>query len=544
MKRFVSLVLALTLALSLVAVAGISVSAETFDKTLITFDNDAERTVVTHTSDYKHSIAEKEGFGTGKSVTLNMPSAKGNSLQIRLTPGWKAYQPTAIKFLIMNTESMGAVTLKVGFGSTAAASSSYTQGLTVNVAEKDVATWVEVSLDGLDISEFNYVAVGKPNVNANIFIDDITLVCPTAELANSAYDWNTLIDWENGVSAADKSANPVTISSSTEVSPDTVSASAASLFAKTSGWNDQNKTNYVTIEVDSAKMATADDLRIHAKAAANSVDYFGVVIDGETYWRKNVLSKTWQPIYVLEESFTAESNSTTKLMHPSDITKITAIKLSFTQNTQYGTNIYADDVEYAQFKTGSSSDVTEPTITMLEGASMRIDSKTHGIRFSATVDKTALDAFSAAGANIVEIGTLIAKKETSEDKIVIENAVESTLGNIADNPEVVVAKYANADLQAIESANVYTIIGSLVELKEKNVMQGYVAKAYIKYKINETTEGVVYSNLSQARSIGEVAMAIKDADSTDGYYSSLCDDHKAVVDKWVTLYNQATTSES
>ena len=529
MKRLISLVLALTLALSLVAVAGISVSAETFDKTLITFDNDAERTVVTHTYDYNHSIKEKEGFGTGKSVTLNMPSSKGNSLQIRLTPGWKAYQPTAFKFLIMNTESMGAVTLKVGFGSTAAAAVNYSQGLTVNVAEKDVATWVEVSLDGLDISEFNYVAVGKPNVNANIFIDDITLVCPTAELANGAYDWNTMIDWEDGVSAAVKSANPVTISSSSEVSPDTVSASAASLFAKTSGWNDQNKQNYVTIEVDSAKMATADDLRIHAKAEANSVDFFGVVIDGETYWRKNVLSKTWQPIYVLEESFTAESNSTTKLMHPSDIAKITAIKLSFTQNTQYGTNIYADDVEYAQFKTDSSSTVTEPTITMDAGASMRIDNKTHGIRFSATVEKDVLDAYTASGATVTEVGTLIAKKETSEDKIKIENAVESTEGNIAENPEVVVAKYANADMQAVEGANVYTIVGSLVELKPKNAEQGYIAKAYIKFKVGTETK-VVYSNLSDARSIKEVATSAK-AD-TD-YYSSLCATHKAAIDKWV-----------
>ncbi|MEE1019022.1 MAG: hypothetical protein UH824_06035, partial [Acutalibacteraceae bacterium] len=158
-----------------------------------------------------------------------------------------------------------------------------------------------------------------------------------------------------------------------------------------------------------------------------------------------------------------------------------------------------------------------------------IDNKTHGIRFSATVEKDVLDAYTASGATVTEVGTLIAKKETSEDKIKIENAVESTEGNIAENPEVVVAKYANADMQAVEGANVYTIVGSLVELKPKNAEQGYVAKAYIKFKVGTETK-VVYSNLSDARSIKEVATAVK-ADTT--YYSSLCANHKAAVDKWL-----------
>ncbi|MGN0115714.1 MAG: hypothetical protein ACI396_10340 [Acutalibacteraceae bacterium] len=40
------------------------------------------------------------------------------------------------------------------------------------------------------------------------------------------------------------------------------------------------------------------------------------------------------------------------------------------------------------------------------------------------------------------------------------------------------------------------------------------------------------STLSDARSIAEVAHNIVSADSTDGYYSSLCQKHKDVVDKW------------
>lgn len=532
MKKFISLVLALTLALSLVAVAGISVSAETFDKTLITFDNAAERTVVTHTNDFKHYIVEKEGFGTGKSVTINMPNTKGNSLQIRLTPGWKAYKPTAIKFLIMNTESMGAVTLKVGFGSTADASSSYTQGLTVIVAEKDVATWVEVSLDGLDISGFNYMSVGKPNVNANIYIDDITLVCPTAELANGAYDWNTMIDWEDGVSAAVASAKPVTITSSTEFSSNTISASAKSLTAKTSGWNDQRESNYITINLDADKMASADDLRIHAKAEKDNVDIFGVVIEGETYWRTNVLTKTWQPLYVLEEVFTAQSdNSTTKLMYPSDIAKITAIKLSFTQNSKddYGTTIYADDIEYAQFKTDSSSTVTEPTITMDKGAAMRIDSKTDGIRFSATVEKDVLDAYTAAGATVTEVGMLVAKSGITENDMVVTNAKESPVANAQIDSNVIAAKYGDVTMKTNESANAYEIVGSLVEIKTANATQQYVARAYITFTVGKDTK-TVYSGISESRSIKDVATAVK-ADTA--YYDSLCANHKATVDKWL-----------
>lgn len=195
-----------------------------------------------------------------------------------------------------------------------------------------------------------------------------------------------------------------------------------------------------------------------------------------------------------------------------------------------GSVYYFDDFQFIYHKGDApSGKVTEPTITMDAGASMRIDNKTHGIRFSATVDKTKLDAYTASGATVTEVGTLIAKKETSEDKIKIENAVASTEGNIAENPEVVVAKYANADMQAVEGANVYTIVGSLVELKPKNAEQGYVAKAYIKFKVGTETK-VVYSNLSDARSIKDVATAVK-ADTT--YYSSLCANHKAAVDKWL-----------
>ena len=235
--------------------------------------------------------------------------------------------------------------------------------------------------------------------------------------------------------------------------------------------------------------------------------------------------------YVANNRFTFSGGASKKNVIDADfLASMQGIYVGISDSYNVGSVYYFDDFQFIYNKGDApSGGVTEPTITMDAGASMRIDNKTHGIRFSATVEKDVLDAYTAAGATVTEVGTLIAKQETSEDKITIENAVESTEGNIAENPEVVVAKYANADMQAVEGANVYTIVGSLVELKPKNAEQGYVAKAYIKFKVGTETK-VVYSNLSDARSIKEVATAVK-ADTT--YYSSLCANHKAAVDKWL-----------
>ncbi|MGN0115715.1 MAG: hypothetical protein ACI396_10345 [Acutalibacteraceae bacterium] len=87
-------------------------------------------------------------------------------------------------------------------------------------------------------------------------------------------------------------------------------------------------------------------------------------------------------------------------------------------------------------------DTETHTISMLSGAAMRIDNATNGIRFSATVDKTAFDE-QVAGGTVTEIGTLIAKSGTDISKVIVDNAVDSSDGakELTDD-QIPVAKYA------------------------------------------------------------------------------------------------------
>ena len=177
-------------------------------------------------------------------------------------------------------------------------------------------------------------------------------------------------------------------------------------------------------------------------------------------------------------------------------------------------------------------DTETHTIQMLDGAAMRIDNATDGIRFSATVDKTAFDE-QVAGGTVTEIGTLIAKDGTDISKVIVKNAVDSSDGakKLTDD-QIPVAKYADGTtMQSDKDANKYVIVGSLVAINEKNATQKYVARAYVKYVDKTGGEHVMYASaLSTPRSIAEVANNIVTAG--DGYYSSLCKNHKDVVDKW------------
>lgn len=205
--------------------------------------------------------------------------------------------------------------------------------------------------------------------------------------------------------------------------------------------------------------------------------------------------------------------------------------ISFTIMAQAGKNVYFDDFEWIV----EGSD-TPSIITMTSGAAMRIDGATDGIRFTAAVDKDAFDN-AVSGGTVTEIGTLIAKEGTALDNVVVENAVEITDNSTTlEDGKIPVAKYAQGTtMSAIEEAGVYTIVGSLVEIKDVNANVKYVARAYVKYTVGNA-EYVLYADaLSEARSIAQVANSIKTA--ADGYYDSLCESHKSVVDKWADKYS-------
>ena len=192
-------------------------------------------------------------------------------------------------------------------------------------------------------------------------------------------------------------------------------------------------------------------------------------------------------------------------------------------------------------KLDKTADVVQmPSITMLDGAAMRIDQKTDGIRFSATVPTAQLQAFRDSGANIVDFGMIIAQADSNltTDSMIVDNALEMDTESVSlpEEKNAVLASYGRADAESDQSGTVTQIIGSLVEIKPGNANKQYVARAYIKYE-DESGEHYIYSNISEPRSIATVAAAVK-ADTE--YYSSLCAKHKEAVDKWLPSTSNVT----
>lgn len=182
-----------------------------------------------------------------------------------------------------------------------------------------------------------------------------------------------------------------------------------------------------------------------------------------------------------------------------------------------------------------------PAITMDSGAAMRIDSKTEGIRFSATVNKTELDGF---GYEVTDAGMLVAKESiASTETLTVENSVPVTsAGQTIADGKVVAARYNGVTLKTADDANKYVIFGSLVEISEKNANQKYVARAFIEYTDGEGNTAYLYSDLSDARSIAEVASLIQQdglakPDDDTVYYNTLCGTHKDLIDFWAGKYS-------
>ena len=162
---------------------------------------------------------------------------------------------------------------------------------------------------------------------------------------------------------------------------------------------------------------------------------------------------------------------------------------------------------------------------------MRIDNATDGIRFSATVDKDALDNFSGT---ITDAGILVAKEEqASTTTLTVENSETVTSSEVSiGEGKVAAARYSGITFKSVPEANKYVIYGSLVEISESNANQKFVARAFIQYTGTDGKTAYLYSDLSSARSIVQIAKEIQT--NGDGYYSSLCSTHRDVVNYWAS----------
>ena len=281
---------------------------------------------------------------------------------------------------------------------------------------------------------------------------------------------------------------------------------------------------------------------------ANSSNYeaFGVKMkNGDMYFTKyaNFSVKAWKKLYL---------TGTTMYKYGDTSTTITPTAANFADDAaddqhvvamvfvDGGTNntndlSYIDKVFYQTTEAPS-----DPTIEMASGAAMRIDGTTNGIRFEASVDKSAFVAIKDK--TNIEIGTLIAKYGTKLDDVVVNNATEVTSSGQNIGNKIPVAKYASTTTMAdIEGTDKYVIYGSLVGIDDGNATQKYVARAYVKYT-DESGEHVLYAkDLSEPRSLAEVAYKLKnDTAVPEGmsgtYYNSLCQTHKDYVDGLAKQY--------
>lgn len=294
---------------------------------------------------------------------------------------------------------------------------------------------------------------------------------------------------------------------------------------------------------EAGTLSGVTNIRLWASAPKGGFDL--ILVAGSTVYGCNISltpegktysfgSKTFSEYNSTDKAYGAYKTPTSKSVKFSDIDMraVTTIQIQRRYNDTVGAktgNMYYDKIEIAKPAASSAS-----PITMLDGAAMRIDGVTNGIRFEAEVDKTAFDA-ATSGGTVTEIGTLIAKEGTDISKVVVDNATEVTNNSTAlTGDQIPVAKYpSDAGLQEVAGTNKYIIVGSLVEIKDTNANQKYVARAYVKYTNAEGTEQVMYADaLSSARSLAGVAYAIQTETGENTYYSQLCEAHKAVVDGW------------
>ena len=278
----------------------------------------------------------------------------------------------------------------------------------------------------------------------------------------------------------------------------------------------------------------------------SNYEAYGIkMANGDKYYTKysNFSKNSWKCLYVTGTTMYKYGDTSTTIKptaanfadDAADDQRIVSLIFVDAGCTDSGTQSYIDNVFYQTTEAPS-----DPTITMASGAAMRIDGTTNGIRFEASVDKSAFVAIKDK--TNIEIGTLIAKYGTKLDDVVVNNATEVTSSGQNIGNKIPVAKYASTTTMAdIEGTDKYVIYGSLVGIDDGNATQKYVARAYVKYT-DESGEHVLYAkDLSEPRSLAEVAYKLKnDTAVPEGmsgtYYNSLCQTHKDYVDGLAKQY--------
>ena len=185
-------------------------------------------------------------------------------------------------------------------------------------------------------------------------------------------------------------------------------------------------------------------------------------------------------------------------------------------------------VSTAFISTAKADVSTPPTLTMLDGASVRIDTSENsqsGIRFTTLFDTA---EYTAAANYIKAFGTLIAYTDTltADKDFTIENYTgESTFKAVANTK----GTYIYTDKQGA-TFTAYSM--ALVDIV--NYAKAYSARGYLVVEYADGTTQTIYTDYdatNNSRSIQQVAQRLKDTDMAA--YNAMTDKQKAIIDAYV-----------
>lgn len=174
-----------------------------------------------------------------------------------------------------------------------------------------------------------------------------------------------------------------------------------------------------------------------------------------------------------------------------------------------GTDIYKADSTITVTENKTFTSVNELSVTVLEGAGIRLDGTT-GIRFQATIS-----AKNLAGENISE---LVESSAITEGMLITTNDFY-TEGKVLDFDSTY--QFINVENSGWFNNQTGTYCGSVIGIDETNYIRDFIARAYVTINYaGETVSETIYSNMTGARSINYVANAIINSGELSVYTSA------------------------
>ena len=196
-----------------------------------------------------------------------------------------------------------------------------------------------------------------------------------------------------------------------------------------------------------------------------------------------------------------------------------------------GTTYYAENQVVTPEINMNLTSVSIGDVKMLPGASMKLNVAT-GLRFYTQIDIEKINALQSEGA-VISMGTLIAPEN-------LLNGEELTL-DIPENNRLNVSYEIGLERNLwFEEGNFKGMVGSIANIKEKNMNRRFVGRGYVTVTLGDVTKTVYadYANgdvVNNTRTISFVANAFKNDDNSVDLYEQ----YKDIVDEIAAKFDVA-----